>query len=920
MGLFSSDNSRHLKKLRKIADKVIALEDTFKQKSDDELRACTIAFRARVNGGESLDSLLPEAFACVREASARVLKMTPFYVQILGGIALHQGRIAELKTGEGKTLTSTMPAYLNSLAGKGVHIVEVNEYLAKRNVDWMGKIHRFLGLTVGFSRAHAEVSEKQAAYKCDITYVTSSELGFDYLRDNVAHSKDERTQRGHYFCIVDEADSILIDESRTPLIMSSRTKDNSENYKKCDKFVRSLKEEDYEVDLKERAVRMTEAGFEKAERYFGIENISDAEHMDLNHYINNALKAHLLFEVNSDYLINKEKEVIIVDPYTGRQMIGRRYSDGLHQAIEAKENVPIRNEDRTVATVTIQNLFKLYAKLSGMTGTAKTEENEFQKIYGVDVVCIPTNQTVIRDDAPDVVFSSLERKLTAIYEDVLYRYERGQPVLIGTTTIDKSEEISKYLKSKKVNHVVLNAKNHEQESDIVAQAGKLGAVTIATNMAGRGTDILLGGNPEYLAKVHLKKDGLDEEQIYNATSYEDTHDKKILEMRKEYSKLYDHYKEKTDTEKKQVLELGGLHIIGTERHDSRRIDNQLRGRSGRQGDPGSTIFYISTEDEIIKRFGKDIIGGVFRFFKMDDVQSRMLTNLFERVQKRVEGFYFDARHHTFEYDNVLNEQRGLIYKERNQILDGEDVHKQILGFFPELVSKTVAEAIDTDKHFSEWDLERANQILGQKLFGRETAYLDKENTDGADYKDVEVMVLDAVIEQYENKSKRLIDDGFLFNQLERDVLLNVVDTKWMNHIDEMVHLRQGIGLRGYGQKDPLIEYRREARTMFNEMIEGINEQTALFLFKVKIEKAPPAPQVGVKKPVSQIKPVSPIKKEETPVLTGSHEQGPALPGAEKPEPARIQGTYTKIKKDANRNDPCPCGSGKKYKNCCMQKS
>ena len=902
MGLFSSDNSRHLKRLRKIADKVVALEDIYKQKTDDELRACTTEFKARVANGEKLDALLPEAFACVREASTRVLKMTPFYVQIMGGIALHQGRIAELKTGEGKTLVSTMPAYLNALAGKGVHIVEVNEYLAKRNVDWMGKVHRFLGLTVGFSRAHTFGDEKHKAYECDITYVTSSELGFDYLRDNCAHSKEERTQRGYYYCIVDEADSILIDESRTPLIMSSRTKDNSENYKRADKFVRSLREADYEIDLKERAVRMTEAGIEKAERYFGVDNISDADHMELNHFINNGLKAHLLFELNSDYLINKDKEVIIVDSYTGRQMIGRRYSDGLHQAIEAKENVPIRDEDKTVATITIQNLFKLYSKLSGMTGTAKTEENEFQKIYGVDVVSVPTNNPTVREDAPDVVFTTLEKKLVAIYEDVLYRYERGQPVLIGTTTIDKSEEISNYLKSKKITHVVLNAKNHEQESDIVAQAGKYGAVTIATNMAGRGTDILLGGNPEYLAKQQLKKDGFDDEQIYNATSYQETQDKEILNLRKKFNEHYNHFKDKTDAEKQQVVELGGLHIVGTERHDSRRIDNQLRGRSGRQGDPGSTIFYISCEDEIMKRFGKDIIGGVFRLFKMDDVQSRMLTRLFERVQKRVEGFYFDARRNTFEYDNVMNEQRGLIYKERNQILDGEDVHKQIVNMFPEVVSKIVAEAIDTEKHYTEWDLERANQVLGQKLFGKETAYLDKDNTEGADYTDVEQMVLDAVIQQYEDKSKNLIAEGIPFDQIERDLLLRVVDGKWMNHIDAMVQLRQGIGLRGYGQKDPLIEYRRESGTMFNEMVESINEQASIFLFKVSVEKTQPKPAV---------------KKDTAPTIVPAEAKGPILPGMEQgPVASRPQGTYTKIKKEVGRNDPCPCNSGKKYKNCC----
>jgi len=907
MGLFSSDNSRHLKKLRKIADKVELLAEVYSQKTDDELRARTQEFKERINEGTTMEQLLPDAFACVREAAKRVLGQYAYYVQILGGIALHQGRIAEMKTGEGKTLTSIFPAYLNALKGKGVHIVEVNEYLAKRNMEWMGKVHRFLGLTVGYSRSQAFADEKREAYACDITYVTSSEVGFDYLRDNIAHSKDERVQRGFYFCIVDEADSILIDESRTPLIMSSRTKDNSDMYKTADRFARSLREADYEVDLKERAVRLTETGIEKAERFFNIENISGAEHMELNHFINNALRAHLLFELNSDYLINKDKEVIIVDSYTGRMMIGRRYSDGLHQAIEAKEGVQIRNEDKTIATVTIQNLFKLYAKLSGMTGTAKTEEQEFQKIYGVDVVSIPTNKDNQREDAPDVVFNTLEQKYATILEDVLYRYERGQPVLIGTTTIEKSEEISKLLKTKKITHVVLNAKNHEQEGDIVAQAGKVGSVTIATNMAGRGTDILLGGNPEYLAKQHLKKEGLDDEQIVNATSFHETKDKEILALRNKFRELHERFKEQTEEEKVKVIELGGLHIIGTERHDSRRIDNQLRGRSGRQGDPGSSIFYISCEDEMIKRFGKSVIGGMLRFAVGDGMQSRMLTKMFERVQKAVEGYYFEARRNTFDYDNVMNAQRELIYKERNRILDGEDVHKQILNMFPEIVTKIVAEAIDTDKNWNEWDLDKANKVLGHSLFGKEVAYLDKDNTEGADHTEIEKMVLDAVIEQYEDKARKINEQGAGadFSEIERWRLLQVVDMKWMDHIDAMVQLRQGIGLRGYGQRDPLIEFRRESAVMFNEMVEGVAPQVALFLFKAEFRIEQPAP-----------------KREKTDMVTGHGKEIHKGPVAAQPptQAAAVttgpQKTYTNIKKDIGRNESCPCKSGKKFKNCC----
>ncbi|MDR0462308.1 MAG: preprotein translocase subunit SecA [Christensenellaceae bacterium] len=908
MGLFSSDNTRHVRRLQRIANRVMLLEDTYKAKTDDELRAMTAEFKEAIKNGKTVDQILPDAFATVREAADRVLNQRAFYVQVLGGIALHQGRIAEMKTGEGKTLTSIFPVYLNALLGKGVHVVEVNEYLAKRNQEWMGKVHRFLGLTVGYSRGQDDGKEKKAAYDCDITYVTSSELGFDYLRDNTAHDKRERVQRGQYMAIVDEADSILIDESRTPLIMSSRTQDNSKQYQICDKFVRTLHEDDYEIDLKERAVRLMESGIEKAERAFSIDNISGAENMELNHFINNALKAHLIFSEGGDYIVSKDKEIIIVDQNTGRQMQGRRYSDGLHQAIEAKEGVPIRNEDKTVATITIQNLFKLYSKLSGMTGTAKTEEQEFIKIYGVDVVCIPTNKDVIREDAADVVFTKLEKKMQAILEDVEYRYGRGQPVLIGTTTIEKSEDIAKMLKMKKIPHNVLNAKHHEREADIVAQAGRLAQVTIATNMAGRGTDILLGGNPEYLATQQLKKEEYDDEQVYNATSYQETDNPEIHKLRDHYKQLFIRYKEQTDKEKEKVIDLGGLHIIGTERHDSRRIDNQLRGRSGRQGDPGSTIFYISCEDEIIKRFGKDVIGGALRLFRMDDIQSRMLTRMFERVQKRVEGYYFDARRYTFEYDNVLNGQRELIYKERNQLLDGADVHKQILNMFPEVVQKIVSEAIDTSANHTEWDLAKANEVLGSRLFGKKVEYLDKENTDNADYTEIEQMVYDAVIEQYEAKVKKITDDGFDFAGLERNVLLSVVDNKWMDHIDAMVQLRNGIGLRGYGQQNPLNEYRREAIDMFNLMVEAINEHAVLFLFKIQIEKqARPMPVRVHAKPVSDasakgIAPTTdPLSTSKTPVATAS-----------------ATGSYTNTGKEVGRNEPCPCGSGKKYKNCCGQ--
>ena len=836
MGLFASDNTRSVRKLQRIADLVVALEDDYAQLSDSELVAKTAEFKQRLADGETLDDILPEAFATVREAGYRVLGQKAYYVQILGGIALHQGRIAEMKTGEGKTLVSTMPAYLNALAGKGVHVVEVNEYLAKRNSEWMGKVHRFLGLTVGLSLSRATPDDKRNAYHQDITYVTSSEVGFDYLRDNVAHHKEERVLRGMNFAIIDEIDSILIDESRTPLIMSAPTKDNSDLYKITDKFVRTLTKADYEIDLKERAVRLTESGFAKAERAFNIENISDANNMELNHFINNAMRAHHLFTVDADYIVNSQKEIIIIDQNTGRAMVGRRYSDGLHQAIEAKEGVPIKNEDKTVATITIQNLFKLYRKLSGMTGTAKTEEDEFKKIYGVDVVAIPTNKPVLREDAPDVIFQNRTNKLAAIYEDVLYRYERKQPVLIGTTTIERSEEISKYLKSKKVPHVVLNAKNHEKEADIVADAGRLGRVTIATNMAGRGTDIHLGGNAEHMAMTQLKKDGLTDQEIYDATAYFETNDQKILDNRKLFKNYLEQFKKETDAERAEVVALGGLHIIGTERHDSRRIDNQLRGRAGRQGDPGSSIFYISCDDEIMKRFGKDVIGGTMRFLNLDDVQSKMITKLFERVQKRVEGYYFDSRRVTFEFDNVLNDQRMVIYRERDKILDGENVHEQIVKCFPDIVYNVVSQAIDPTRHYSEWDLEKANQVLSDKLFGTHTQYLDEENTDKANFNDIYEMVLDAVNEQYEEKITKLKAEGFNFDAFERDILLSVVDKKWVSHIDAMVNLRNGISLRGYGGKDPLFEYRREAIGMFNDMIESMKQRFSFSKYVLNVKK------------------------------------------------------------------------------------
>lgn len=885
MGFFSflSENYRNIKKLSRIADKVIALEDEFKVKSNEELANKTIELKKRIEEGESLNSVLPEAFANVREAADRVLNMRHFYVQIIGGIALHQGRIAEMGTGEGKTLVATLPAYLNALTGKGVHIVTVNEYLAERDAEWMGKIYKFLGLTVGVALSGMSREQKKKAYDCDITYCTNNEAGFDYLRDNMVVRKQDRVQRGFNFGIVDEVDSILIDEARTPLIISGRGMKSSEIYHSAQKFARSLrKEDDFEIDLKTKAINLTDKGIEKAERFFGVANISDIDNIELNHHIINALKANFIMIRDENYIV-KNGEILIVDEFTGRIMQGRRYSEGLHQAIEAKEGVQIKDENKTLATITFQNFFRLYKKLSGMTGTAKTEEGEFVGIYNLDVVQIPPNKPNIRYDQPDIIFTGPQGKFNAIIADVKERHAEGQPILIGTITIEKSEELSNALKKAGIKHNVLNAKNHEQESEIVAQAGRKGSVTIATNMAGRGTDILLGGNAEFLAVHKMRAENFTDEQISFATSFLQSENEELKQARETYLNFYNEFKKVTEAEKKEVLELGGLHIVGTERHESRRIDNQLRGRAGRQGDPGSSIFYISLQDDLAVRFGGDKILRIAKFCRIDDetpFQFKMLASQIEKAQKRIELRHFSARRSVLQFDDVMNKQREIIYGERNKVLEGANIHDQVVEMYPKIISEIVNSTINPDKPHEEWDLEALNSSLEKKLFPKGANLVDEKFVKGCDGEDLINKILTEVESKYEEKSKMIKEHGGDFSDFERFVLLRVVDSFWMDHIDQMSQLKNEIGLQGYGQHDPIVAYKKIGFDMFDEMIDKIREQTALFLLNINIETNPVPRQVG--KPIEVIEQKSIARAEKTP----------------------------------GRNSPCSCGSGKKYKNCC----
>lgn len=886
MASIFNENERKLHKIKKIAMKIDSLADTYKALTDEELTAKTAEFKARLEKGETLDSLLVEAFATVREAAARVLGMRPYFVQLMGGIALHQGRIAEMGTGEGKTLVATLPSYLNALTGKGVHVVTVNDYLAERDAAWMGKVHRFLGLTVGVILPSMRNDEKQKAYACDICYCTNNELGFDFLRDNMVVEKRAKVQRELNFAIVDEVDSILIDEARTPLIISGRGGKSSEMYKTADAFARTVREnDDFTIEEKEKAIMLTDEGVKKAEKYFKLDNLTDINNTDLYHHIKQALKAHYMMKRDRDYIVN-DGEVLIVDEFTGRVMIGRRYNEGLHQAIEAKERVVIRSENKTLATITFQNFFRMYAKLSGMTGTAKTEEDEFEGIYRLDVVQIPPNRPSQRKDENDKIYTKESGKITAIVEDILECHKTGQPVLVGTVSVEKSEELSAILKRKGIPHNVLNAKYHKQEAEIVAQAGKQGMITIATNMAGRGTDIMLGGNAEFQAKQKMEKDGYPLDIIEMATSPHVYDDEKVKEAKKVYLHHYEAFKKQCDVEKEKVVALGGLRIIGTERHESRRIDNQLRGRSGRQGDPGETVFYISMEDDVSRIFGGDKMKSIATAMNFPDdepIANSIISKQVERAQRVVEGRNFSIRKQVLAYDDVMNAQRELIYKERGKVLDGLDVHDQILDMIDDLAEEIIGYYADYKTDFQTWDYEAFNNSLEQRMLPKGSNVVTPELCSAYDVYKIKEAVLDVALKDYEAKIARLKEDGLDFGDFERLVLLKTVDAKWMDHIDAMDALRKGIGLRGYGQRDPVLAYRQEGWDMFDDMVSRIHSETASILLKVQIEK-----------------------RED-----GSTSAKQQIASASK----TVRNTDQKV----GRNDPCPCGSGLKYKNCCGKK-
>ncbi|MCI9505978.1 MAG: preprotein translocase subunit SecA [Oscillospiraceae bacterium] len=901
--LFGTYSDRELKQIYPIVDKIEALEPEYQALSDTELAAKTPWFKERLANGESLDDILPEAFAAAREASVRVLGMRPYRVQLVGGVVLHQGRIAEMKTGEGKTLVATLPAYLNALAGKGVHIVTVNDYLAKRDSEWMGKVYRFLGLTVGLIIHGLDKAQRQQAYAADITYGTNNEMGFDYLRDNMALYSGELVQRGHRFAIVDEVDSILIDEARTPLIISGMGEKSTQMYDMAEMFVRSLKKtviaetdekaeededsvEDYIVDEKARTATLTSKGVKKAEEYFHVENLSDPENSTLNHHINQAIKAHGVMKKDIDYVV-KDGQIIIVDEFTGRLMFGRRYSEGLHQAIEAKERVKVERESKTLATITFQNYFRLYTKLSGMTGTALTEEEEFGTIYKLDIIEIPTNRPLARQDDNDVVYKTENAKYRAVIEQIKTCHAKGQPVLVGTVSIDKNERLSKLLSREGIKHNLLNAKNHEREAEIVAQAGKLGAVTVATNMAGRGTDIMLGGNAEFLAKNDLRKAGLSDEMIAEATGYAETTDEEILSARQRYAESYQKHKEEIEGEAEKVRAAGGLFIIGTERHDSRRIDNQLRGRAGRQGDPGETRFYLSLEDDLIRLFGGDRITGIMDKLDLDEdlpIENKMLTRSIESAQTSVESRNFQARKSTLEYDDVMNKQREIIYGQRKQVLDGRDIRDVITGMISSIISNTVNSAYGEQKSLDAEGYKTVMSALEGTFFPKNSIQLTEAKAAQTTAEDLTGRLSAKALEVYGAKEQEVTPP--VMRELERVIMLRVVDEYWMDHIDAMQDLRQGIRLRAYAQSNPVDAYKQESLHMFEEMIAAIQEETVRRLYSVRLQKN------------------EEVKRER--VATGITEgRGD---GAVKKQPRRVQ----KI----GRNDPCPCGSGKKYKHCC----
>ena len=911
--IFKSYSEKEVKRIMPTVEKINELEPEISKLSDSELRNKTNEFKDKLKNGSSLNDILPEAFAVCREASKRVLGMRHFDVQLIGGIILHQGRIAEMKTGEGKTLVATLPVYLNALTGEGVHVVTVNDYLAKRDSEWMGKLYRFLGLSVGLVISGMNPKAKKEAYACDITYGTNNEYGFDYLRDNMVIYKDQLVQRKLNFAIVDEIDSILIDEARTPLIISGRGKQSSDLYKKADKFVRKLipkviveedaknfvqaednENYDYIVDLKAKSASLTQKGIKKAEEEFGLENFNDIENSEIVHNVNQALRAHGVMKKDIDYIV-KDGEVLIVDEFTGRIMYGRRYNNGLHQAIEAKENVKIADESKTLATITFQNYFRMYSKLSGMTGTAMTEKDEFEEIYKLDVIAIPTNKEMIRKDNSDIIFKNENGKFRAVINDIRQSHEKGQPVLVGTISIEKSEKLSELLRKEGIKHEVLNAKYHEKEAEIIAQAGKYGAVTIATNMAGRGTDIMLGGNSEYLAKEEMRKLGYSEEQINQATAFNETDDQEIIASRNKFKELQNKYNSLIKEEKEKVIAAGGLKIIGTERHESRRIDNQLRGRSGRQGDPGESRFYIGLDDDLMKIFGGETITKLYDTLGADEnmpIESKLISNSVESAQRRVEGRNFSIRKNVLNYDDVMNTQREIIYKQRREILDGEDLKGNVLGMIKSLI-EDIATPYFADEHINK---EGLLQELNANLTITELNSLQKPDVHLKEVIEEAVEKATAIYEERENEigSEEL-------RELERVVTLKVVDEKWMDHIDNMDELKDGIGLRAYGQKDPVVQYRIEGFDMFDQMVLDIKTDVVKFLIHARKREGD-------------------IKREETVKITGEGLQNSAinnLDGTMAPKTSTPQNqTVINNEPRIGRNDPCPCGSGKKYKQCC----
>lgn len=943
--LFGNYSKREVKRVRPIADQVLALEEKYAAMSESELKNQTALLKERLANGETTDDILPDAFAVCREGAWRVLGMKHFPVQVIGGIILHQGRIAEMKTGEGKTLVATLPAYLNGLTGEGVHIVTVNDYLARRDSEWMGKLYRYLGLTVGLIVHDLDNEERKEAYAADITYGTNNELGFDYLRDNMVVYKDDKVQRGHAFAIVDEVDSILIDEARTPLIISGKGDKSTELYTQANRLAKTLKVQrfaelnskedmesyyaengiDYVVDEKAKTATLTQSGVKKAEEFFNIDNLTDPDNLSIQHHVNQAIKANGIMKRDVDYVV-KDGEIIIVDEFTGRLMYGRRYNEGLHQAIEAKEGVKVQNESKTLATITFQNYFRLYKKLSGMTGTAMTEQTEFQEIYKLDVVEIPTNKPLARVDLPDSVFQTEMGKFNAVIEQIVEAHKKGQPVLVGTISIEKSELLSKMLKKRGIKHNVLNAKQHEKEAEIIAQAGMYGAVTIATNMAGRGTDIILGGNAEYLAKASMRKQGIEDDLIAEATGYAETDDEEILEARRIFKELNDKYSEEIKEEADQVREAGGLFIIGTERHESRRIDNQLRGRAGRQGDPGTSRFFLSTEDDLMRLFGGDRMKAMLERMNVDEdmpIENKMLTNIIEGSQEKVEMRNFGIRKDVLQYDDVLNRQREIIYTQRDQVLDGEDLHETIQKMLEENITETVAQFLPADSK-DNWNITGLLDTYdGWAILDRSKYKFSDEDIENIEPDEIRDMIIEDAKEIYKENEQLLPEETI--REMERVYLLRSVDTYWMDHIDNMDQLKAGIHLRSYGQHDPVVEYRIEGFDMFDEMIASIREDTVKLMLtqpkriyeqKRRREAIAAAKRLAAQK-AADAKAESSDSDDEGDVVKN------ALKRKQVAEPTQTSGDGTDTAnktirkgKKIGRNDPCPCGSGKKYKKCC----